>query len=294
MTNNFSVADYVKVLGNELVAAFEQGSLAPTPGTIGESRERAARRKLRQLLANGIGVGSGFVIDSQGHVSRQQDIILFEEDICPVFRLNDSEEAAFYPCEGVVAVGEVKSTIGSNEAADILEKTASVRRLNRIAVAEESILFPGQKFTAYRHYGSRMAMEPGPGETYDQNSQSNHQIWGFAIARTASLSPGSLISRITQFCEKEGRAFATNLIATTDGLVIKPAWVNEQSNKIVSSAIEATGYQRIYVENPLAYLLQDLDRVIRNGVTVPISAFAGYIPQPSTLPASDYQPIQSS
>ncbi|MCY4417548.1 MAG: hypothetical protein OXE87_14750 [Chloroflexi bacterium] len=291
MTTNFSVAEYVKVLGDELVAAFEQGSLAPTPGTVGESRERAARRKLRQLLANGIGVGSGFVIDADGHVSRQQDIILFEEDICPVFRLNDSEEAAFYPCEGVVAVGEVKSTIGSAEAADILGKIASVRRLNRVAVAEESVLFPRQKFTAYRHYGSRMAMEPGPGETYDQNSQGNHQIWGFAIARTASLSARSLILRITQFCENEGRALAPNLITTTDGLVIKPAWVDEQSNKIVGSAIEATGYQRLYVDNPLAHLLGDLDRVIRNGVTVPISAFAEYIQQPSTMQASDYQPI---
>ena len=291
MTNSFSVVQYVNVLGDELVAAFEQGGLATTPGTIGESRERAARRKLRQLLANGIGVGSGFVIDAQGRVSRQQDIILYEEDICPVFRLNDSEEAAFYPCEGVVAVGEVKSTVGSTEAADILGKIASVRRLNRIAEAKESILFPGQKFTAYRHYGSRMTFEPGPGETYDQNSQGDHQIWGFAIARTASLSAGSLISRITQFCKKEGRAFAPNLITTTDGLVIKPAWVDEQSNKLVGSAIEATGYQRVHVESPLAYLLGDLDRVILNGVTVPISSFSRYIQQPSTFPASDYKPI---
>ena len=39
MSKTFSVSEYVKMLGEELVAAFEQGSLAPTPGTVGESRE---------------------------------------------------------------------------------------------------------------------------------------------------------------------------------------------------------------------------------------------------------------
>ena len=151
MTGKFSVTEYMKILGDELISAFAQGGLAPTPGIKGEARETAVRAKLRQLLPLGIGVGSGFVIDSDGNTSRQLDIVLYEEDICPVCRLNESHEGSFYPCEGVFAVGEVKSTIGSKETQDIIEKIASVRKLNRFAFPKTNICF--------RPYGSRMALE---------------------------------------------------------------------------------------------------------------------------------------
>ena len=133
MGKRFSIDEYMRILGDELIAAFAQGGLAPSPGTKGGSREKAVRDKLRQLLPSGIGVGTGFAIDSQGFVSLQQDIVLYEDGICPVFRLNESNDASFYPCEGVFAVGEVKSTIGTKEAKDVIEKVASVRRLSRFA-----------------------------------------------------------------------------------------------------------------------------------------------------------------
>ena len=91
MAEQFSIDEYLRILGDELIAAFAQGGLAPSPGTKGASREKAVRDKLRQLLPSGIGVGTGFVIDSQGNVSLQQDIVLYEDGICPVFRLNKSQ-----------------------------------------------------------------------------------------------------------------------------------------------------------------------------------------------------------
>ena len=43
------------------------------------------------------------------------------------------------PCEGVFAIGEVKSTIGSKEVEDILEKIGSVRKLTRYAKATNDV-----------------------------------------------------------------------------------------------------------------------------------------------------------
>ena len=41
------------------------------------------------------------------------DVVLYEKEQCPVFCINNSAETTYYPCEGVLAVGEVKSTIGN-------------------------------------------------------------------------------------------------------------------------------------------------------------------------------------
>ena len=293
MTKGFSVTKYVEVLGEELISAFEQGRLATTPGTIGEARERAIREKLRQLLPHGIGVGMGFVIDAHENVSNQIDIILYEEDICPVFRINDSEEAAFYPCEGVFAVGEVKSTIGSGEVEDILQKISSVRKLNRVAKAHKSILFDDQRLTAYRHYGNTMGIEPDPEDSYEQNGRGLNQIWGFGIARETSLAPATLADKLSGFCGQGSNPYAPNLIVLTSGVAVKPAWQDSTRIKTVHSAIEANGYIATQLGNPLGSLLRSITMVYQRGLTTEVSALFDYLSQmtESQLPVLHYSPI---
>lgn len=293
MNKGFSVTEYVETLGEELIAAFEQGRLATTPGTVGETRERAIREKLRQLLPHGIGVGSGFVIDAQENVSNQIDIILYEEDICPVFRINNSTEAAFYPCEGVFAVGEVKSTIGSREVDDILEKIASVRKLNRVVKPQKSILFDGQLLTAYRHYGNTMAIEAGPEDSYEQNAQGLNQIWGFGIARETTLTPNTLADKLSGFCGHDRKPSAPNLIILTSGIAVKPALRDNSGIKTVLSAIEANGYISTKLENPLGSLLTSIILVYQRGRTAEVSALFGYLSQMTEgqLPVLHYSPI---
>ena len=243
MSEHFSIDKYLSILGDELIAAFAQGGLAPSPGTKGASREKAVRDKLRQLLPSGIGVGSGFVIDSQGSISLQQDIVLYEDDICPVFRLNDSSDASFYPCEGVFAVGEVKSTIGTNEAKDIIKKVASVKKLTRFAR-------PDSQGISFRPYGSRMALGLAK-KSYVQNSDGKNQIWGFGIGRNTALTPQTLAGKLADYCENEGRISAPNLITTTEGLLIKPVKYGSDANEVAWSAIEATGYMTTTLPNPV-------------------------------------------
>ena len=283
MAEQFSIDEYLRILGDELIAAFAQGGLAPSPGTKGASREKAVRDKLRQLLPSGIGVGTGFVIDSQGNVSLQQDIVLYEDGICPVFRLNESSDAAFYPCEGVFAVGEVKSTIGTKEAQDIIDKVASVRRLNRFAR-------PDPQGICFRPYGSRMALGLAK-KSYVQNSDGKHQIWGFGIARKTALTPQSLAGKLTDHCDKVGRIFAPNSITTTEGLLIKPVKFEGDANEVAWSAIEASGYMTTTMSNPLASLVRDLNKAFKSGFTVPEEAYEQYAPISDSFSLQTYHPF---
>ena len=93
--------------------------------------EQPVRDQLEQILPQGIGVGSGFVIDIYRKTSRQIDIVLYEKDICPVFMINNTPETTYYPCECVLAVGEVKSVLNGDSLKDAFSKISSVKELTR-------------------------------------------------------------------------------------------------------------------------------------------------------------------
>jgi hypothetical protein len=92
----------------------------------GQLQEIVMRGLLRPLLPQGIGIGSGLIISSDGETSTQQDIILFDADVAPpaVFE----GEIGIFPVESVLFVVEVKSRLSAtdvrnaNEAAECLSK----------------------------------------------------------------------------------------------------------------------------------------------------------------------------
>ncbi|MYC92974.1 MAG: hypothetical protein F4X15_16055 [Gemmatimonadetes bacterium] len=178
MKRKFNPAEYVRRIGCDLVRAFHDARQATTPALVGDAMEQPVRSRLEQILPRGIGVGSGCVVDSEGGTSRQMDVVLYERGLCPVFCVNDSPETTYYPCEGVLAVGEVKSTIGKRELADAFKKIRSVKILNRAYEAANGGPCVG------RRYG-------------DQGSSSSHgfhrdhtnkgDVLGFILAEKASL-----------------------------------------------------------------------------------------------------------
>ena len=118
-----------------------------------------------QLLPRGVGVGSGCVIDSFGNANRQMDVILYERDICPVFSINEDPDSTYYPCEGVIAVGEVKSALDSRKLKDTFLKIESVKRLRRFARLSPSGVPGMADYVAFRKYGSlNSAAIPKPGD----------------------------------------------------------------------------------------------------------------------------------
>jgi hypothetical protein len=75
-------------LADEAASRLRSASVISHPGERGRAREEALKRYFREITPVGFDVDTGFVIDSTGGQSRQQDIIFVRRDYHPVFRLS--------------------------------------------------------------------------------------------------------------------------------------------------------------------------------------------------------------
>ena len=279
MDRTFNMSKYLAALGEELVLAFDQAGLATTPGNVGRAREQAVLRKLGALLPAGVGIGSGFVIDSLGNASRQMDLVLYEKNLCPVFTINEDEETSFYPCEGVIAVGEVKSAVGLKELDDILDKIASVRRLDRWCRTEDDG-FGLEPTVPFRSYGSPFAVVGTVEEQYEQNNRSKDQIWGFAVARSMATGTKVLVSRLNEFSQLNGATLCPNRVIAMSGICAAPCLYSDGKNSLVSSTMDANAHVAIRVPQPFAFLIKEIVTAFTTGRTVATDAFLQYISGP--------------
>lgn len=213
----FNGSDYVAHVAKRLLAEFAFSADAGTPVLVGSAKEHPARKQLESLMPDGIGVGSGLIIDSFGSVSKQQDIVVYEK-ISPVFSINGSPDATFYPVEGVIAAGEVKSSLGKPQLKDTFEKSASVKKLKRYAVPPAGL---GQSSTiSFRSYGSTQMINGVAAEQYDQEKNSLDQIFYFVLCEKFSSSAEATLENYSEYCQDYGKQLAPNLISSlTDGLI---------------------------------------------------------------------------
>ena len=156
------------------------------------------RTKLKHLLPAGIAVGSGCVIDSYGGTSRQMDVVLYEEALCPVYSVNDDPATTYYPCEGVLAVGEVKSALGSAELEDAFAKIASAKELRRFVQ-------PSDDATPFRTYGSPLSIQGTEEQAFNEDKPLD-QIFGFCIAGRLNLKAETACRKYVEFCKTNRRA----------------------------------------------------------------------------------------
>jgi hypothetical protein len=97
--------------------------------TAGEAREAALIKLLKKYLPQRVGVDRGFVIDANGGESLQIDVIVYDKSHGSIF---EAAGVRYFPCETVLAIGEVKSDITSTaKLADALKKIRSVKSLDR-------------------------------------------------------------------------------------------------------------------------------------------------------------------
>ena len=276
MDESFDPAAYAAQVGRELVASFEGAGLATTPGQVGSAREVPIREKLEQILPAGIGVGSGFVIDSFGRTSRQIDVILYEKMLCPRFCINRDEFTSFYPCEGVFAVGEVKSVLNSGSIRDIFEKVYSVKTLKRFNRNPES----------FRKYGSQIDILGGQEESFSQSRKVSDQIFGFGIGKDFQISP----SRVGEISRQKLSCYSAelfpNLVIGLDGGLVTPLEVKKDRDnpKIMMSFQEANSVYFVRKhDDSFRFLLSRLYTAYRTGRTVETAAFDRYFADDGTL-----------
>ncbi len=237
MDTTFDPDAFIRRIGQRLVNEFDDARAATTPGTVGSAMEEPVRRQLQQILPRGIAVGSGFVIDSYGGTSRQSDIILYEQDICPVFSINGTPETTYYPCECVIAVGEVKSVLHQDSLQDAFKKIASVKGLRRHLV-RHAVPDPqtGQGWRVYRSYGNLHN-----GSVLDVNEEPGErgEVYGFVLAGDVRLQPEGLATRFLDLTRGTGDAQSPNLLVTLTGITLswgsitdeRPGEVRKQDGK---------------------------------------------------------------
>lgn len=259
----FDGPSFVRNVAQRLIQEFQFSQGAGTSGLIGAAKEHPARVQLERLMPGPVKVGSGIVVDSYGGTSRQQDIVIYE-DLCPVFTHNDTPEATYYPIEGVVAVGEVKSGLGKSEIADAVANCASVKRLRRHVVTSDHGL---GTVVDYRFYGSTSAFAAVSSNQYDQDRKSLDQVFSFILCQRFAASEQTTLQNFVQEYRSVGLPLSPNMAVSLESGGIYPC--NFSDSRLVRSATE--GNTLIYSDDSIggfAQLVKSLRLYCLSGRTV--------------------------
>ena len=120
--------EFLKTAGEKMLSDHKAFNSVVHNGQKGELREGALRQVLGKYLPTKYGVTTGVIVDAKGTQSKQQDIIIYDINMCPVL-LN--EEIRMIPVESVYATIEVKSSLNSTILSEACENIESVKSLYR-------------------------------------------------------------------------------------------------------------------------------------------------------------------
>ena len=236
MPPTFHATDFVTRLGETLIKEFEDARQATTGLMIGTAIETPARKRLEQVLPRGIAVGSGCVIDSYGHCSKQQDVVLYEREICPVFSVNDTPVSTYYPCEGVIGVIEVKSSLDTASMRDSFEKLESVRCLRRHGIYGPASM-RGETRPNYRRYEStKMANRITFADPDQLNRHGLDQVFGAVLAGSLRMSSSAFRARFAELAQEFGDDSTPNMVEVLNGGTLLPCRLEGNNAKILPSA----------------------------------------------------------
>ena len=274
----FDTHEYIRNLGQELVFAYNSAGQATTPGLKGNAREKSVRDKFESILPGGVGVGTGCVIDSEGNASAQMDMVLYEQQFCPVFKV--ANDVCHYPCESVIAVGSIKSAIGKKELKSIYENIASVRQLKKFTRPTQKDRVPVGKIEWRSYLAKDTQFTDGDWETI-QDSSSATQIYAFGLGQSFDAKPETMLEHTEELYEQVPDKLRPNVVLTLKQGMIAPA----EGGQMSYSALGCSEIDFLEPESSLEYLLVSLFRIIHAGKTSPGHVFERYVvPPPMNRP----------
>lgn len=142
MTKKVDLRKLFLVLQEQMIARLKTDTETIThPTKKGDASEINWRAMLSEYLPKRYQVESGFLVDADGSISDQIDIVVFDRQYSPF--LFNQDGCKYMPAESVYAAFEVKPTIDAHNIAYAGDKIASVRKLNRTSAA---ITHAGGKF----------------------------------------------------------------------------------------------------------------------------------------------------
>jgi len=144
------------------------------PGNKGDGAEETLRSFLKDYLPQGLGIGTGEIIDHEGRHSKQCDVVVFNPLRAPTF--SKSEDHFIFPAESVVAVIEVKTKLAATDIPDIVEAMKSVKQLDRSGLVSP---WKHAKGLTLKHnwYGKQYDFPPIMYFVFSFESQSLQKIW---------------------------------------------------------------------------------------------------------------------
>jgi hypothetical protein len=131
--NTFDLAEAFRARQQQLESDLGFGrTVLAHPGTLGDATELDWRGMLSDFLPRRYGVAKAFVIDVDGNMSDQLDVVVHDRHYSPL--LFEVGGAHFIPAESVYSVFEIKQTLSKGHIEYAGDKIASVRRLRRTTV----------------------------------------------------------------------------------------------------------------------------------------------------------------
>lgn len=173
--------------------------LVTQPGELGAGREEILRQFLSRYLPRRFEVSSGFAFDSRGGVSQQLDIVIFNSLSCPRFETLGGTR--FFPCESILAVGQVKSSLQSRKGLRVaLTNLESAKLLDRSA--------------------SGRAVDEQSGNPLNPAQNHLDQIFTFLFVTGGCLEPDSLQDAFTEHILSVPAHTWTNLVLALDHALV--------------------------------------------------------------------------
>lgn len=123
---------FLHLQGQMIAALSTDRAVLSHPGTKGDATEAHWLGMLREYLPKRYCADKAMVVDCDGHVSQQIDVVIYDRQYSP-FLLNQ-DGAKYIPAESVYAVFEAKQEINAEYLKYAQGKAASVRRLRRTSV----------------------------------------------------------------------------------------------------------------------------------------------------------------
>ena len=265
MNKTFDVSSYLNILAKDLVNAFDKAGETTHPQAVGSGREKSVKDQLQRLLPAGVGIGSGFVIDSYGNTSKQCDIIIYEKEFALKFSPNDDDLYTYYNCENVIAVGQVKSTASITEIKDSITNLQSVKSLIR----RENICddYMGHKVSSPRPYLGNLSMMPAVSEQYNPNINEFDNIFTFLICNSFSTSAESILREVEAICNHNKKEYPHRFLSVDNHYGF---WLSlEKDKNLKTEPMKANYFSFQKVECALGYLIFDLMNFIKEGRSVP-------------------------
>ena len=126
---NDKVRKIFQGISNKMLVDFNEISQQVNhSGEKGKVREKVLIEFLKKYLPKKYSIGQGEIIDIEGNISPQCDIVIYDAINYPLFLIEDDYQ--LFPIESVYCVIEVKSKLDNSEIKDCVSKIKTIKSLH--------------------------------------------------------------------------------------------------------------------------------------------------------------------